>query len=292
MLAARSLFDHEPDIDATRQFLAEPTHHLLVAYDPAGEPVGFVSGVEMTHPAKGTEMFLYELGVGEPARRQGIGRSLVEALAKGARLLRHVDGHGHRQRCSARNLRTSRGPDEPTPADGRMGLRRRGPTTQPIATVAFAEGAISAERSARSPFDSVGCLLPSPSRSRVATGSLAGGGPRRWVPRARPAARAWGRPGAPRWVLSTPSRTPEVSRGNEVDTPLDSKHRPASHDRSDRPQRSFPMRAIARGLRLAGARPVIVGVVRAGGRGSAATVDVAPVADGDHGTSFSASWIS
>ena len=36
MLAARSLFDHEPDIDATRQFLAEPTHHLLVAYDPAG----------------------------------------------------------------------------------------------------------------------------------------------------------------------------------------------------------------------------------------------------------------
>jgi len=81
VLAARSLFDHEPDIDATRQFLVEPTHHLLVPYDPAGEPVGFVSGVEMTHPAKGTEMFLYELGVGEPARRQGIGRSLVEALA-------------------------------------------------------------------------------------------------------------------------------------------------------------------------------------------------------------------
>jgi hypothetical protein len=42
------------------------------------------------------------------------------------------------------------------------------------------------------------------------------------------------------------------------------------------------MRAIARALRLAGARPVIVGVVRVGGRGSAATVDFAPVADGDH----------
>ena len=82
VLVARSLFDHEPDIGATRRFLAEPTHHLLVAYDPAGEPVGFVSGVEMTHPDKGTEMFLYELGVDEPARRQGIGRSLVEALAR------------------------------------------------------------------------------------------------------------------------------------------------------------------------------------------------------------------
>jgi len=81
VLAARALFDHEPDIDATRRFLAEPTHHLLVAYDPAGSPVGFVSGVEMTHPDKGTEMFLYELGVDEPARRRGIGRSLVEALA-------------------------------------------------------------------------------------------------------------------------------------------------------------------------------------------------------------------
>ena len=82
VLAARSLFDHEPDIDATRRFLAEPTHHLLGAYDPAGEPLGFGSGVETTHPDKGTEMFLYALGVGEPARRQGIGRSLVEALAK------------------------------------------------------------------------------------------------------------------------------------------------------------------------------------------------------------------
>jgi ribosomal protein S18 acetylase RimI-like enzyme len=81
VLAARPLFDHEPEADATRRFLAEPTHHLLVAYDAAGVPVGFVSGVEMTHPDKGTEMFLYELGVDEATRRQGIGRALVEALA-------------------------------------------------------------------------------------------------------------------------------------------------------------------------------------------------------------------
>jgi ribosomal protein S18 acetylase RimI-like enzyme len=79
--AAAALFDHAPDAEATRRFLTEPTHHLLVAYDAAGGPVGFVSGVEMTHPDKGTEMFLYELAVDESARRQGVGRSLVDALA-------------------------------------------------------------------------------------------------------------------------------------------------------------------------------------------------------------------
>jgi aminoglycoside 3-N-acetyltransferase I len=73
VLAARSLFDHAPDAEATRRFLGEPTHHLLIAYDDAGHPVGFVSGVEMTHPDKGTEMFLYELAVDPSTRRPGAG---------------------------------------------------------------------------------------------------------------------------------------------------------------------------------------------------------------------------
>jgi aminoglycoside 3-N-acetyltransferase I len=83
--AARSLFDKAPDAEATRRFLAEPTHHLLMAYDGADTPPGFVSGVELTHPDKGTEMFLYELGVDESARGQGVGRTLVRALAALAR---------------------------------------------------------------------------------------------------------------------------------------------------------------------------------------------------------------
>jgi len=44
-----------------------------------------VSGVETTHPDKGTEMFLYELAVDPPARRHGIGAALVEALRDVAR---------------------------------------------------------------------------------------------------------------------------------------------------------------------------------------------------------------
>ena len=82
--AARALFDGAPQPDATRRFLAGAANHLLVAYD-ADTPVGFVSGVELTHPDKGTEMFLYELGVDESARRRGVGRTLVGALADVAR---------------------------------------------------------------------------------------------------------------------------------------------------------------------------------------------------------------
>ena len=83
--AARSLFDDTPQAQATRRCLTEPTHHLLVAYDGSDTPVGFVSGVELTHPDKGTEMLLYELGVAESARRRGVGRTLVQALAALAR---------------------------------------------------------------------------------------------------------------------------------------------------------------------------------------------------------------
>ena len=82
--AASHLFDGPARPDATARFLAEAGHHLLIAYE-GGQAVGFVSGVEVTHPDKGTEMFLYELAVDEPFRRRGIGRALVERLAALAR---------------------------------------------------------------------------------------------------------------------------------------------------------------------------------------------------------------
>jgi ribosomal protein S18 acetylase RimI-like enzyme len=84
--AVQPLFDHALRPEAVERFLADPTHHLLVAHNGESETaVGFVSGVEMTHPDKGTEMFLYELAVEEASRNQGVGRSLVRALSGLAR---------------------------------------------------------------------------------------------------------------------------------------------------------------------------------------------------------------
>lgn len=65
--AAAPLYDGPPLGQATSAFLADPRHHLLVALDDDGRTVGFIGGVETTHPDKGTEMFLYELAVAEDA---------------------------------------------------------------------------------------------------------------------------------------------------------------------------------------------------------------------------------
>ncbi|MBC6457190.1 GNAT family N-acetyltransferase [Actinomadura sp. HBU206391] len=79
--AAGHLFDEPPREEATRRFLDDPGHHLFIAYED-GVPAGMITGVEMTHPDKGTEMFVYELGVDEPYRRRGIAAALVSALAE------------------------------------------------------------------------------------------------------------------------------------------------------------------------------------------------------------------
>ena len=79
--AASHLFDGPAREDATRRFLSEEGHHLLVAYED-DHPAGFVTGVEVTHPDKGTEMFVYELGVDDRFRRTGLGRALVARLGE------------------------------------------------------------------------------------------------------------------------------------------------------------------------------------------------------------------
>jgi ribosomal protein S18 acetylase RimI-like enzyme len=80
-MEAAELFDDPPKKGAVAKFLADPNHHLLIAYSH-GVPVGFVTGVEVTHPDKGTEMFLYELSVEEGHRHHGIGSALVKELAE------------------------------------------------------------------------------------------------------------------------------------------------------------------------------------------------------------------
>jgi ribosomal protein S18 acetylase RimI-like enzyme len=82
---AADLFDSPPLPEPTERFLADPTHHLLLAYDESDRAVGMISGIETTHPDKGTEMFIYELGVAPAARLQGVATELVKALADLAR---------------------------------------------------------------------------------------------------------------------------------------------------------------------------------------------------------------
>jgi len=57
VVAASHLFDGPAQEAATRRFLAEAGNHLLISY-VGGHPAGSISGVEMTHPNKGTEMLL------------------------------------------------------------------------------------------------------------------------------------------------------------------------------------------------------------------------------------------
>ncbi|MFI6055625.1 GNAT family N-acetyltransferase [Streptomyces violascens] len=84
LTAAQHLYDGPAREGWAARFLAAPGHLMLIAYI-AGAPVGFVSGIEVLHPDKGSEMCLYELAVAEPQRRRGIGRALVDALAAVAR---------------------------------------------------------------------------------------------------------------------------------------------------------------------------------------------------------------
>lgn len=79
VLAAGHLFDSPPRPDLVDAFLARPGHHMLVAYD-VDAPVGFVTGIEISHPDKKTEMLVYELGTGESHRRQGVATALLAAL--------------------------------------------------------------------------------------------------------------------------------------------------------------------------------------------------------------------
>ncbi len=84
VVAAEHLFDGPAERAASEKFLAGEENHLLVAYED-GYPAGMITGTEVTHPDKGTEMFLNELDVHPDYQRRGIGRDLVDALAALAR---------------------------------------------------------------------------------------------------------------------------------------------------------------------------------------------------------------
>lgn len=80
LIRASHLFDEPVSPGGARDFLRRPGHVLLIATSRDGEGIGFVSGVEMRHPDKDPEMFIYELGVDEVWRRRGVAKALLLAL--------------------------------------------------------------------------------------------------------------------------------------------------------------------------------------------------------------------
>lgn len=76
---APDVFDNPIDPALTREFLADPRHHIVVAVDD-GLVVGFASGVDYVHPDKPAELWINEVGVASSHHGQGLGTALMRAL--------------------------------------------------------------------------------------------------------------------------------------------------------------------------------------------------------------------
>ena len=73
------VFDEAVDPNWTREFFADPRHHLAVAIDD-GMVIGMASGVHYVHPDKPPELWINEVGVADSHQKQGIGKRLLAAL--------------------------------------------------------------------------------------------------------------------------------------------------------------------------------------------------------------------
>ena len=78
---APGVLDRGIDWRLTREFLADPRHHLVVAIH-MGVVVGFASGVHYIHPDKPAQMFISEVGVSPNHQGQGIGRAVVKRIVQ------------------------------------------------------------------------------------------------------------------------------------------------------------------------------------------------------------------
>ncbi|MEP6495720.1 MAG: GNAT family N-acetyltransferase [bacterium] len=88
---APDVFDDAVDPRWSREFLADPRHHLVVAIDD-GVVVGMVSAVHYVHPDKAPQLFIDEVGVAPTHHRRGIGRRMFEAMLQHGRELRCTEG--------------------------------------------------------------------------------------------------------------------------------------------------------------------------------------------------------
>ena len=82
---AADVFDDPIVESSAREFLADPSHRLVVALDH-DVVVGFVSAVIYLHPDKpAPELWINEVGVAPTHQRQGIGKRLMQTVLEEAK---------------------------------------------------------------------------------------------------------------------------------------------------------------------------------------------------------------
>lgn len=87
LLIDPGLFDHAVLPQRCRDFLADPRHHWIAAFD-AGVMIGFVSAVDYLHPDKAEpELWINEVGVSPSHQAKGIGKALMQATLRQGRSL-------------------------------------------------------------------------------------------------------------------------------------------------------------------------------------------------------------
>ena len=79
-----TLFDYPVKTNRAKEFLNDPRHHLVLAYDQ-DQLVGMASGFHYIHPDKDPALFVNEVSVIETHQNQKIGRSLVLFLCNYAK---------------------------------------------------------------------------------------------------------------------------------------------------------------------------------------------------------------
>ncbi|MDW6022070.1 GNAT family N-acetyltransferase [Mesorhizobium sp. BAC0120] len=83
---AEGVFDEPVDPARVAAYLAEPGHYMFVALH-GGAVIGQTAAVVHRHPDKSTELYVDEVGVAPPYRRQGIARKMLEAMFKHAKAI-------------------------------------------------------------------------------------------------------------------------------------------------------------------------------------------------------------
>ena len=82
---AENVFDDPIVESSAKEFLADPRHRIVVALEN-DLVVGFVSAVIYVHPDKpAPELWINEIGVAATHQRQGIGKSLMQAILEEAK---------------------------------------------------------------------------------------------------------------------------------------------------------------------------------------------------------------